>query len=79
MGLITYNFEALQNTITTKMDSRNCIIEAETTINHIRHKVRNRFIVCDASLNRMAWGVTPTRSKCPICFNKENNNQLTLF
>ena len=76
---ITYNFEALQNTKATKMHG-NLIIDAETTIDYVRHKVVDRWVKCDKALNRRPWGVTPAHKKCSVCFQlEEKPKQLTLF
>jgi hypothetical protein len=63
-----------------KTDGR-CIVEAETTIEGILHKVSQKYVKCNPSLNSRAWGVTEIKSKCELCFPVRSSGavQLTLF
>ena len=66
------------NTTVFKTDGR-CIVDAETTIEGIRHKVVNKYVKCNPSLNSRAWGVTEQVSFCPECFKQKTYIQTTIF
>jgi len=42
--------------------------EGNVIINGVEHFVKNGFVKCDNSLNRMAWNTTEKQSECPVCF-----------
>jgi len=37
-------------------------------IDGVLHRVENRFVVCEPTLNRKAWNVTMFEKACPICY-----------
>lgn len=41
--------------------------EGTIIINGVKHYVKNGFVACDSSLNRMAWNVTEFKTVCPVC------------
>jgi hypothetical protein len=79
MMKMTYNFKAYQTTKIHQSDERNVIVSGTTTIDGVRHKIENKYILCNSSLNGRAWGVTPEQSKCIECFKEVTFEQLKLF
>jgi hypothetical protein len=80
----TYDFTNYKTTIVTKIDEHNnCIVSGTTTIDCVLHRIENRFVFCNRTLNHKSWGYTPQKEKCNICFpnidKKEELKQLTLF
>jgi hypothetical protein len=37
-------------------------------IEGVLHRIENRFVVCDGSLNNRAWDLTMFSSACPVCY-----------
>lgn len=63
--------------IRTKRTARNLIISGNVVIDRVIHRVADKYVVCNASLNSRAWNVTEAASVCKVCFNVPT--QLSLF
>lgn len=50
------------------MDENNCIIHAEVIIEGVRHKIEDKFVKCDKSLNSRSWDTTKQMQLCEKCF-----------
>lgn len=42
--------------------------DGEVIIQNVRHRVANRFVYCNSSLNSSAWNTTEELSLCPKCY-----------
>jgi len=62
----------------TTSDNRKVWVSGAVVINETLHQVKAGYIKCDPGLNRMAWGTTKEKSKCPLCF-PVINIQLEIF
>lgn len=51
----------------------NVIIDAAVVIDETFHRVQNRFVSCNAGLNRSAWNTTDPRRVCFKCFPLESD------
>jgi len=61
----------------TRKTPENLIISGNVVIECIIHRIKNKYVVCNHSLNHRAWNVTEAIGVCPECFNVPK--QLSLF
>ncbi len=62
-------------------DEYNCCIEGTVIIDSVQHYVKDKFVVCDESLNKRSWNITEKKSVCSHCgvYISDNPKQLLLF
>lgn len=61
------------------VEGRQVWVSRAVVIAGVRHRVRSGAIVCEPTLNRMAWNVTRETGICLACFPADENGQLELL
>lgn len=63
----------------TYNDKKVCV-EGTVIIDSVQHYVKDKFVVCDESLNKRPWNITEKESVCSHCgiYIKDNPKQLLM-
>jgi hypothetical protein len=67
------NYEVMPYTVT---DENRVILSGNIIIEGITHKVENKYVKCNVSLNSKSWNTTESQSICENCFNKNKMYKL---
>ena len=54
--------------IYTNINGYDVATKGNVVINETLHRVYNKYVYCNNSLNGKAWNVTEEKNKCKICF-----------